>query len=101
MKEDIVIHKYVIDRIGQNDIEMPINAEILSVQVQMDKIVLWAMHTTLEKEVEPSTETRTILVYGTGQTFTIPTDYEVVYIETIQAYGGFVWHVFEGKRIKR
>ena len=81
------IYKYTIPTIGQSRLNLPRNANILSVQNQHDKITLWALVDTSEPN-----ETRFFEVYGTGQ----PCPYadRQQYIGTVQI-AGLVWHVFE------
>lgn len=78
------IYKYTLNNVG---IEMPIGAEILTVQIQNDKPCIWAM-------VDPEAEkkVRHFQVFGTGQP--IP-EVSMKYIGTYQELGGsLVWHVF-------
>ena len=82
-----VIWKYAL-RLGTNVIEMPVKAELLTVQMQRDTICLWAL-------VNPdiAMEQRLIEVVGTGNP--IPEPYAVRrYIGSVQL-DEFVWHVFE------
>ena len=72
------------------DFEMPINAQILCVQVQRDIPQIWA----LVNSDNPKT-IRKIRVYGTGHD--IP-DNPGIYIGTFQVNGGtYIYHVFEEK----
>jgi len=84
------IFKYeLLDR--TNEVDMPAGAEVLTVQIQHDKICLWA-------KVDPTarTEKRVFVVYGTGHP--IEDDSNLSYIGTVQMAGGtLVWHVFEKK----
>lgn len=68
--------------------DLPIGAEILTVQEQHNNITMWVV-------VDPDqpTETRHITVYGTGQP--LPEN-PGIYQGTVQTNGGaLVWHVFE------
>jgi hypothetical protein len=67
-------------------ITMPAGAQVLTAQVQNDRICLWAL-------VDPSLpkELRYFEVLGTGQEF--PHN-ERAYIPSLQI-GNFVWHIFE------
>lgn len=69
------------------DIEMPMHAEILTVQVQHGHACLWA-------KVNPENvkQRRRIHIVGTGHD--VPAD-ALGYIGTIQQ-GLFVWHIFQG-----
>lgn len=68
-------------------IDMPMHAEILTVQMQHGHTCLWAM-------VDPENvkRPRTILIVGTGHD--VPQDARR-YIGTVQ-HDLFVWHIFEG-----
>ena len=82
------IYKYPLI-IGDQDIEMPKGAQILTVQVQNDMPCLWAL-------VAPSNppELKRITVAGTGHNI-----FEVdllAYVGTFQLHGGeLVFHVFQ------
>lgn len=76
------------------EIDMPIGAEILTVQMQRDVPCFWAI-------VDPSVNrmTRRFRMVGTGHKFDFGADrYDTapLYIGTIQmADGALVWHFFE------
>ena len=76
------IWKYKID----GSIQMPMDAQILTVQNQNGEEHLWAL-------VNPNNEleTRKFLIVGTGQSFD---DTDTKYIGTFQQ-PPFVWHLFE------
>lgn len=81
--------KYELKHKGIQKIEMPIDAEILTVQMQMDCLVLWALVNS-----ENKTEERTFEIFGTG--IHISKDIPRKYIGTFQTQGGYlVFHVFE------
>ena len=74
------------------EVEMPINAEILTIQVQHGNVYLWAIVDSEDQE----REIRIFENIGTGHT--IPDDIGVnrKYIATYQLEGGaLVYHVFE------
>lgn len=76
--------------LGINSIPMPINAKILTAQMQFENIVVWA----LVDVGQNTTETRKFAVFGTG--FRIDDFVIKSYIGTIQLDGGdFIGHVFE------
>lgn len=84
-----MIYKYGLD-IGINSIPMPVNAKILTAQVQFERIVIWARVDVGQDSIE----TRKFAVFGTG--FRIDDFAIKSYIGTIQLDGGqFVGHVFE------
>ncbi len=83
-----VIWKFDLEAKPEQQIEMPIGAEILSMQMQGDQARLWAL-----VEPEAKKETRTFEVIGTGQL--IP-DEDRIFIGTYQVFNGdLVFHVFE------
>lgn len=77
------IFKYPLKLTDEQSIEIPRNHKILSVQIQMGVLCLWAA-------VEPEGDTvfRTFLIVGTG--CDMP---EEGYIATVQD-GTLVWHIF-------
>lgn len=80
------IYKYPLEVTDENQIEMPVGAEILCVQVQHGIPCIWAKVET----DNPSTYT-TILTYGTGH----PVNPNAAYIGTYQMVNGdLVFHVF-------
>lgn len=84
------IYKYELEVVDKQEIELPLDAEILNVQVQHGKPCLWA-------KVIPSLvpETRVIFMYGTGHPIYEPI---LKYISTFQiANGNLVFHVFVGE----
>lgn len=89
------IWKYEIDfhfmRFQPPEIEMPLNAEILSVANQKDRLCIWAQVDPNETEKEM----RKFLVVGTGHDMKVD-DRCLWFIGTVQfAEGNLVLHVFE------
>jgi hypothetical protein len=82
------IHKFEVRIHDMQDIEMPERAAILAVQVQNDKIFLWAEVDTSRLKIK-----RTILVRGTGHELGIAEN--AIHIGTVQA-PPFVWHIYDG-----
>lgn len=79
------IYKYPLEIKDVQQVEIPIGSNILSVQMQGEKLYLWAL-------VAPEAPKKavTVKIYGTGQ----PVDYRnMCYIGSVQN-GAFVWHVF-------
>lgn len=85
----MTIYKYPIKITSTQKVKLPINAEILTAQMQGDTLCLWA-----KVEEGNSTEDRTIEVFGTGHPMS---DDARRYIGTTQMHGIalLVWHVFE------
>ena len=84
------VFKYEIDVTGNIAIEMPREAQILTVQDQYHKPCIWAL-------VDPDNEkeTRNFRIFGTGHSIE---EENLCYIDTFQRAGGaFVWHLFEVK----
>lgn len=83
------IHKFILEQEVMQDIELPEDAEILTVQNQNEKICLWAMLDPAAPKIH-----RTFAVFGTG--WRITTNAKLRYIGTVQLDGGaLVSHVFE------
>ena len=86
------IWKYQLEPIDNQDIEMPFNSKILTIQTQQEKPCLWALVDPSEK-----TEKRHIEIFGTGH----PIHYDIGdternYIGSYQLENGaLVFHVFE------
>jgi hypothetical protein len=83
------IYKYPLATTDFQVIDLPEGAQILSVNIQYEKICLWAIIDT-EKPVAG----RRIRIIGTGND---AGDVEMgQHIGSVLAYGGtFVWHVFD------
>ncbi len=87
---DKVIYKYEL-QIGDNAILMPVDAEILSVQTQFNKPMIWAL-------VDPKAEKeeRCFEIFGTGHPVYYDMGVERKFLSTIQFHDGdYVFHVFE------
>lgn len=94
-----VIYKYELQAGGTTEITGFFD-EILDVQVQEDKIVVWAAMAPLRKNakntwVERQESEKTTIVfaaYGTG----FPYDKSIIgtYFRTVQTPDGLVWHIF-------
>lgn len=86
------IYKYELMITNTQKVELPVGAEILTVQLQFESPCLWAL-------VEPDqteTETRVIEIFGTGHTITDDIGVSRKYINTFQTEGGvYIFHVFE------
>ena len=86
------IYKYQFPGPGDVvEINMPLGALCLTVQVQREQPCIWAMI----NETEKRTEIKKFMVAGTGHDLTFPPG-ESRYIGTFQLVGGsLVYHVFE------
>lgn len=85
------IWKYQLKALDWQEVEMPAEAEILTVQNQNEVACLWAL-------VNPNgdkAEKRQIEIFGTGHP--VPCDMGVSrkYISTFQIESGLVFHAFE------
>ena len=81
-----IIYKYQLDITDRQNVKLPIDAEILSIQDQGGVVCMWA-------KIDPNKIAidRTIIIYGTG----IPCeDIEGTFISTLQV-GAMVWHFFQ------
>ena len=82
------IYKYPIKIVDHQVLNLPMGAEILTVQTQKGEPFLWAKVDTDERE---TTEVN-IYVHGTGHPVR---DETAVYLGTIQQFNGdLIWHVF-------
>jgi hypothetical protein len=91
------IFKYELPIQGVLDVQMPTNARCLSVQVQHDRLMLWAEVDTAEPMV-----LRRLRVVGTGHEFDRA---GLRYIGTVQMvselFNVLVWHVYEDEATER
>ena len=86
------IYKYVIETTDKQVINLPVDAEILSVQVQREWLCLWALINPFEKE----NEERHIEIFRTGHSIHYDMGVERKFITTYQLeQGSFIGHVFE------
>jgi hypothetical protein len=86
-----VIWKFELETTDNQEIEMPIGAEILTMQTQNEIPCIWAL-------VDPKAEkeTRTFEIFGTGHPIYYDMGVSRNYISTYQLHGGtLVFHVFE------
>ena len=83
------IHKYIIEVTDKQLITMPVNADVLCVQVQNGNPCIWAIVDTDYEVVNYE-----VYTYGTGHEWS---DLGCDYIGTYQLDGGsLVFHVFAG-----
>ena len=91
------VYKYAIKHQSTQRVEMPIGAEILSVQVQNNDAYVYA----LVNPDEPTTEDRFFRTYATGGNIPAEIGFELKYIGTFMlndpehTTGTFVGHLFE------
>lgn len=85
-----IIYKYVLWPEPTNNILIPRDGKIISIQIQNDKPVMWVLVDPIKPEIK-----RTFEIIPTGLKF----DYDCKeYIGTFQVDGGsLVFHVFEVK----
>jgi hypothetical protein len=87
--EMFVIHKYPVNITGDYTV-MPMGARILSVQVQYDKVCVWAI---IDKRVTVNA-LRQIVPYGTG--IQLPHANPGTFLGTVQLQDGhLVLHLFD------
>lgn len=82
------VHKYPLDVVDLQTVDMPAGATILTVQVQHDTIALWARVDTAR-----FVEQRVIFLVGTGNPLL---EHAGRYIATVQLHGSLAFHAFEG-----
>jgi len=84
------IWKYEVEVTDEQNIDMPVGSNIISAQVQDDKICLWVEVDTDEKDVKDVV----IEIFGTGNKIS-DTSKERRFIDTVQFHGGaLVFHVY-------
>lgn len=83
------IFKYIVPANGP--IELPAEAQILTVAMQQERMMMWAL-----VDDEAPKEERRFIVFGTGEV--IPRG-NFQWIATVQD-GNFVWHLFEIKLVR-
>ena len=84
----MIIWKYELDVVPEQDVRMPFSAKILTVQIQKEVPCIWV-------SVDPTLNylERTIVMRGTGHDLKEDLG---TYIGTFQQLNGvFVWHVFD------
>ena len=85
------IWKFVLQAKDDNIIQMPKNAEILTVQMQGGVACMWAL-----VHPEAKKEPRHFEIFGTGHPISYGIDVNRIYIGTCQLVGGdLIFHVFE------
>lgn len=90
------IYKYRLDWRGEQTVRVPGFRQVLSVQVQQDAIVAYALVDAFQDEELDLERTMTAIdfaVVPTGQLFA-PEDPSVAYLGTVQRASGFIGHVF-------
>jgi hypothetical protein len=87
------IHKYPFTIEDDVIVHLPLNAQIISIQLQGDIPCVWAVVNPLEEYIE----TKQFKVFGTGHPMpdTILRTHE--FRSTLQLSNGLVFHVFEKK----
>ncbi len=87
------IWKYELETVDEQEILMPLGAEILTVQIQYGKPCIWCLVFVKDKGLVIN-KPRMIKIFGTGHT--IEDNYPGVYIGTYQLEGGKgIFHVFD------
>ena len=70
-------------------LDLPKEAKILTAQIQVDKLCLWAL-----VDPEEKIESRVIQIFGTGHD--VEPNANLRYISTVQLVGGqLIYHIFE------
>ena len=87
------VHKYEIPAIGEFSLELPVDAEILTVQLQKNKTCIWVLVNTEKQIYETVCKKRNFCWVSTGE----PIGYtDLIYLATLQSSGGnHVSHLFE------
>lgn len=86
------IFKYPLETVGLQEVEIPEDAQILSVQEQHGFLCLWAL-----VDPDKTKEKKRIFLAGTGHP--ISEDIDLKFIGTVQVpQTDLVWHLFEEKK---
>ena len=88
------IYKYPLKFESQDlkvSLLLPVDAKILSFQIQDNDFVLWAM---FNEDKEVFKKERFFLMVGTGWAINYEWD-ELNFIDTVQSPDNTVWHLFE------
>ena len=89
MNKNNSVYKFPLYVEESNEIKMPKGAEVLAVQMQGDRPMVWALCDNGETEQE----IRKFFIAGTGHEADFSNK---KYIGTVQEHGGIlVWHLFE------
>lgn len=90
----MIIYKKELALTGIQTVLLPVEAEIISLQIQKGVPCIWYSFTEDEEEEEEQ-ENVTLVTMGTGETYD-PFNKKLIYIGTYQLHGGnFVGHVFK------
>ncbi len=81
-----VIWKFPLELVAEQDVEMPEDGRVLTIQTQGETLTLWALVDQTNKLAK-----RRIRLHGTGHPFA---GHQGVYLATVQN-GPFVWHFFD------
>jgi len=81
----IVIHKIELEIIDRQNIDLSSGFQVLDIQLQNDKFVLWA-----KLDIERDVKNVPIVCFFTGEPLPLN---EMIYIKTIQ-HEGLVYHFF-------
>lgn len=85
-------YKYSLNKIGVTQIELPLGAEIKSIQNQFEILQMWCL---VNPDVE-RTEIKKFEVYNTGEEITFEKGFKREHVSTVQfSEGSLVVHVFE------
>ena len=85
------IYKYELSIESNQTLTMPRGSKILSIQLQQERLYLWAIVNNQNDAKE-----RRFTIVGTGHEFNLS---GLRYISTVQQRGGaLVWHIFEASQ---
>ena len=87
------IYKYNLrfSNSGKESLELPIDSEILSCQLQNDEIMLWVSINPNEQK----TELNFFEIFGTGHDLGCDMGISRKFINTVQFSDGLVFHIFQ------
>lgn len=84
----MVVYKYHLTTASETELQMPVGAQVLRVDVQHESICLWAL-----VDPDAQNERRVFEVFGTGHEMP---NQNRIFINTFLVRGGsYVFHAFE------
>lgn len=87
----IAIHKFPLRLVGQQDVPMPVDSNIISVQLQNGVPTIWA---EVSAEDDTPVSLQRFLIVGTGDC-SLGLYKEREHLATLQMQDGLVWHIYQ------
>ena len=89
-----VIWKFELNTKGNQEIKLPLDYEVLALQIQNNKPCIWVL-----VDPDKSKETEVFEIYGTGHPIYYDIGIDRKYVGTWQEQNGMlVWHLFKQRK---